>query len=112
MLLTAASFVALLTAPLSWQWALAAVLGLAQGTGFSLAILLIMLRAGDSEGAARLSGMAQGVGCTMAAAGPLLVGVLHDRSGGWEGAGWLFAVAGAAAAGALAGRNRLVGAGG
>jgi len=114
MLLTAASFVALLTAPLTWQWALAAVLGLAQGAAFSLAILLIMLRAGDSEAAARLSGMAQGVGYTMAAAGPLLVGVLHDRSGGWGGAGWLFAVAGvaAAAAGALAGRNRLVGGGG
>ncbi len=114
MLLTAASFIALLTAPLAWQWVLAAVLGLAQGAAFSLAILLIMLRAGDSEAAARLSGMAQGVGYTMAAAGPLLVGVLHDRSGGWGGAGWLFAVAGvaAAAAGALAGRNRLVGGGG
>lgn len=114
MLLTAASFVALLTAPLTWQWALAAVLGLAQGAAFSLAILLIMLRAGDGEAAARLSGMAQGVGYTMAAAGPLLVGVLHDWSGGWGGAGWLFAVAGvaAAAAGALAGRNRLVGGGG
>ena len=114
MLLTAASFVALLTAPLAWQWALAAVLGLAQGAGFSLAILLIMLRAGDSGAAARLSGMAQGVGYTMAAAGPLLVGVLHDRSGNWSGAGWLFAVVGvaAAAAGALAGRNRLVGGGG
>ena len=111
MLLTAASFVALLTVPLAWQWALAAVLGLAQGAAFSLAILLIMLRAGDSEAAARLSGMAQGVGYTMAAAGPLIVGVLHDRSGGWSGAGWLFAVVGvaAAAAGALAGRNRLVG---
>jgi CP family cyanate transporter-like MFS transporter len=50
----------------------------------------------------------------MAAGGPLLVGVLHDRSGGWSGAGWLFAVVGvaAAAAGALAGRNRLVGVGG
>ena len=114
MLLAAASFVALLTAPLAWQWALAAALGLAQGAAFSLAILLIMLRAGDSGAAARLSGMAQGVGYTMAAAGPLIVGVLHDRSGNWSGAGWLFAVvaAAAAAAGALAGRNRLVGGGG
>ncbi len=113
MLAAAVSFVALLTAPLSWQWALAAVLGLAQGAAFSLAILIIMLRAGDSETAARLSGMAQGIGYIMAAAGPLLVGVLHDRGGGWNGAGWLFVVAGlgAAAAGALAGRNRLVGTG-
>lgn len=114
MLLAAVSFVALLTAPLAWQWALAAVLGLAQGAAFSMGILLIMLRAGDAESAARLSGMAQGVGYTMAAAGPLIVGVLHDRSGGWSGAGWLFVLVGAAAAaaGVLAGRDRLVGGGG
>lgn len=113
MLVAAVSFVALLTAPLSWQWVLAAVLGLAQGAAFSLAILIIMLRAGDSDAAARLSGMAQGVGYVMAAGGPLLVGVLHDRGGGWSGAGWLFVVAGmgAAMAGALAGRDRLVGIG-
>lgn len=113
-LLAGASFVALLTAPLSWQWALAALLGLGQGAAFSLAILLIMLRAGDSGVAARLSGMAQGVGYTMAAAGPLLVGVLHDWSGGWAGAGWLCAAVGlgGAVAGTLAGRNRLVGTGG
>ncbi len=111
MLVAAVSFVALLAAPLPWQWALSAVLGLAQGAAFSLAILIILMRAGDSATAARLSGMAQGVGYTMAAFGPLLVGVLHDRSGGWNGAGWLFVVAGlgAAVAGALAGRDRLVG---
>lgn len=111
MLVAVLSFVALLTAPLSWQWALSAVLGLAQGAAFSLAILIILMRAGDSGTAARLSGMAQGVGYTMAAFGPLLVGVLHDRSGNWNGAGWLFVAAGlsAAVAGALAGRNRLVG---
>ena len=111
MVVTVISFVALLTAPLAWQWVLSAVLGLAQGAAFSLAILIILMRAGDSGTAARLSGMAQGVGYTMAAFGPLLVGVLHDRSGDWDGAAWLFVVAGlgAAVAGALAGRNRLVG---
>ncbi len=111
MVVTAISFVGLLAAPLSWQWVLSAIMGLAQGGGFALAILLILMRAGDSSTAARLSGMAQGVGYTMAAFGPLLVGVLHDRSGDWSGAGWLFVVAGlgAAVAGALAGRNRLVG---
>ncbi len=110
MLMAAASFVALLTAPLSWQWVLAGLLGLAQGAAFSLAILMIVLRAGDSDMAARLSGMAQSVGYTMAATGPLLAGVLHDWSGDWRGAGWLFVVAGlaAATAGALAGRNRVV----
>ena len=110
MVVAAASFVALLAAPLSWQWVLAAALGLAQGAAFSLAILMIVMRAGDSDMAAQLSGMAQSVGYTMAAFGPLLAGVLHDWSGGWSGAGWLFVVAGlvAAAAGTLAGRNRLV----
>lgn len=112
MVVAAASFVALLAAPLPWQWGLAAVLGLAQGAAFSLAILMIVVRAGSSDTAAQLSGMAQGVGYTMAAFGPLLAGVLHDWSGDWRGAGWLFVVAGlgAAVAGALAGRNRLVGA--
>ena len=111
MVIAAISFVALLAAPLSWQWVLSAVLGLAQGAAFSLAILIILMRAGDSGTAARLSGMAQGVGYTMAAFGPLLVGMLHDRNGDWSGAGWLFVVAGlgAAVAGALAGRDRLVG---
>jgi len=111
MLVAAVSFVALLAAPLPWQWVLSAVLGLAQGAAFSLAILIILMRAGDSGTAARLSGMAQGVGYTMAAFGPLLVGVLHDHSGGWSGAGWLFVVAGlgAAVAGALAGRDKLLG---
>lgn len=112
MLVAAVSFIALLVAPLSWQWVLAATLGLAQGAAFSLAILIIVLRAGDSETAAQLSSMAQSIGYTVAALGPLLAGVLHDWTGGWSGAGWLFAVGGvcAAAAGALAGRDRLVGA--
>jgi len=111
MLVAIASFVALLAAPLSWQWVLAAMLGLAQGAAFSLAILIIMMRAGDSDMASRLSGMAQSVGYTMAACGPLLVGVLHDRTGDWSGAGWVFMIAGlgAAVAGTLAGRDRLVG---
>ena len=110
MVVAAASFVALLVAPLSWQWVLAALLGLAQGAAFSLAILMIVVRAGDSDMAARLSGMAQSVGYTMAAFGPLLAGVLHDWTGDWSGAGWLFVAAGlgGAAAGALAGRDRLV----
>jgi CP family cyanate transporter-like MFS transporter len=112
MLVAAASFVGLLAAPLSWQWALAAVLGLGQGAAFALAILIIVLRAGDSDAAAQLSGMAQSAGYTMAALGPLLAGVLHDWTGDWRGAGWLFVTAGlaAAVAGWLAGRDRLVGA--
>ncbi len=111
-LVAVASFAALLTAPLSWQWFLAVTLGLGQGAAFPIAVLMIVLRAPDSHVAAALSGMSQSVGYTLAAAGPLLVGLLHDRSGDWRGAFWLFLASGAAAviAGTLAGRNRLVGA--
>jgi MFS transporter, CP family, cyanate transporter len=111
-LLAAVSFAALLTAPLSWQWVLAATLGLGQGAAFPIAVLMIVLRAPDSHVAASLSSMSQSVGYTLAACGPLLVGVFHDWTGDWRGAFWLFLASGAAAvvAGALAGRNRLVGA--
>ena len=75
--------------------------------------MLIVQRAADGHAAAALSSMAQGVGYTLAAGGPVLVGVLHDATGDWSGAAALFGVAGGAAAvaGALAGRARLVGSG-
>lgn len=57
--------------------------GLGQGAGISLALTLIVLRSPDEAHAAALSGMVQGVGYLVAAAGPLLVGVLHDLTGGW-----------------------------
>jgi CP family cyanate transporter-like MFS transporter len=69
-------------------------------------------RAPDGHAAAALSSMAQSVGYTMAAGGPLLVGMLHDATGDWSGAAALFLLAGGAASvsGALAGRSRLLGA--
>ncbi|MGF2508557.1 hypothetical protein [Ralstonia pseudosolanacearum] len=52
-------------------------------------------------------------GYTLAAAGPYLMGVLHDLTGGWAAMGWLFsAIAlGALVLGMLAGRNRTLHAG-
>lgn len=70
-------------APLSWIWAFAVVLGFGMGALFGLALTVIGLRAGDAATASRLSGMAQAVGYLLAAMGPLLVGVLHQVSGGW-----------------------------
>ncbi|MCY1466368.1 putative transporter YycB [compost metagenome] len=69
-----------------------------------------MLRSRDAHVAANLSGMAQGVGYTLAAMGPFLVGVVHDLTGGWNAVGVIFVVVtlGAIAAGLGAGRNRLV----
>lgn len=101
-----------LFAPLAGVWAWAVVLGLGQGGMFSVALLLIVLRAKDAPMAARLSGMSQGVGYTVAALGPFGVGLLHDVTGGWAAVGWFFAAItlAAAAAGAVAGRARVIGA--
>ncbi|MNN91785.1 Inner membrane transport protein YeaN [compost metagenome] len=69
-----------------------------------------MLRSRDAHVAANLSGMAQGVGYTLAAMGPFLVGVVHDLTGGWHAVGVIFVVVtlGAIASGLGAGRNKLV----
>jgi len=63
-------------------WAI--LLGLAFGTGFTLVLSLFVLRAGDAPHAVALSGMAQSVGYTLAAVGPIAVGALHDATGGWR----------------------------
>jgi MFS transporter, CP family, cyanate transporter len=59
------------------------LLGLGQGASFGLALTLFALRAPDARRAADLSGMAQSVGYLLAAGGPALFGLLHDRTGGW-----------------------------
>ena len=98
-------------APLDGVWFWVVVLGLGQGGAFSIALTLLAVRARDAPTAAQLSGMAQGVGYTLAALGPLLVGVLHDLFQGWQVAGLFLGVvgAGAMAAGLGAGRDRYVG---
>lgn len=74
-----------LWAPLGTLWA--GLLGLGQGGQFSVALLLVVLRAPNPQRAAQLSGMAQGVGYTLAAFGPLAVGLLHDAMGRWGAVG-------------------------
>ena len=61
-----------------------AVLALSQGAALGIALTIIILRAPDPRRAAELSGMAQTIGYGLAAAGPLVFGLLHDASGGWE----------------------------
>ncbi len=84
----AASYVGLLLAPGGpvWLWILLG--GLGPGA-FPVLLALINLRTRTSAGAASLSGFTQGVGYAIAGAGPLLVGVLYDATGGWT-AGLLF----------------------
>ncbi|MEV4612202.1 MFS transporter [Kitasatospora sp. NPDC049258] len=106
--LNAAGIALLLLAPVSGAWAAAAVLGVAQGGSFGLALAFIVLRTDTPAGAARLGGMSQAVGYLVAACGPVGAGALHQLTGGWTvPLALMLALAGAAAvAGWGAGRNR------
>ncbi|MBD3894466.1 MFS transporter [Halomonas sp. ML-15] len=73
---SAAGLLILLLGSLEARWLGAALLGIGQGGCFSLALTLIVLRSGTSQLAGQLSGMVQGIGYCMAAAGPLSVGVM------------------------------------
>lgn len=94
MLVSLAGVFGCLYAPVSGLWGWAVVLGLGQGGTFALALTLIVLRSKDSHVAANLSSMAQGVGYTLASAGPFAVGLVHDLTGGWTAVGWIFAALG------------------
>ena len=81
-LLSGISLTGILCAPgLSMLWA--AILGFGCGASMMLGLTFIGLRTTNSGDAAALSGMAQCVGYLMAAMGPLLLGKIHDWSGGW-----------------------------
>jgi len=100
---TAGFLIAPSAAPLLW----ALLLGLGMSV-FSLALTVIALRARTGEDTARLSGMAQGFGYLLAAAGPLVFGLLHDGTGGWTAplAVLLVVIVAQTVAGAIAGRAR------
>ncbi|MPQ68835.1 MULTISPECIES: CynX/NimT family MFS transporter [unclassified Pseudomonas] len=110
MVLTLGGLFGCLYAPLEGLWGWAILLGLGQGGTFSLALTLIVLRSRDAHVAANLSGMAQGIGYTLASMGPFAVGLVHDLTGGWEALGWIFGVIGLGAIvfGLGAGRARYV----
>lgn len=59
------------------------LLGFVLGGSFGLALLLLVLRAADTEMTTELSGMAQSVGYLVAATGPAGFGYLYDLSHGW-----------------------------
>lgn len=60
--------------------------GFVLGATFGLALLLIILRAADSETATLLSGLVQSIGYLIAAIGPLLIGSLYDATHRWTDA--------------------------
>lgn len=109
-LATAIGFLGILLGPIEWVWEFSVLLGIGQGGLFALALTVIVLRSADSRIAAHLSSMAQSVGYTLAAFGPLLIGVLHSLTGGYAASGWLFSALclGAAISGWGAGRTILV----
>lgn len=79
----------------------AALLGFGSGASMILGLKFIGLRTHSAAQAVALLGMAQCVGYLMAAAGPMLLGVIRDWQGGWTVP--LILAAGVAILGAWAG---------
>ncbi|MEU7150940.1 MFS transporter [Streptomyces sp. NPDC045456] len=107
--LVAGGFAVLVSAPALSVLA-CILLGLGGGACLVLALTFQSERAGSPGEAAALAGMAQSVGYLVAAAGPLLLGILHDSTDSWTLPLVLLVVLGIAMAGAGygAGRNRQV----
>jgi CP family cyanate transporter-like MFS transporter len=95
----------LLAAPGLWPlWC--SLAGVAQGGGITVIFVAIVRRSRDLTENRRMSALVQGGGYAVAATGPLVIGAVHDASGGWTapllvilGAVVLMAVTGTPAAG-------------
>ncbi len=72
--------------------------GIGQGGLIAVALTVIVLRTQDSHSAAQLSGMAQCVGYTLAAIGPLIVGLIRSWTGSFAWSAVLFVALGLGAA--------------
>lgn len=75
-------YAGLLLAPQSVPWLWVALIG-AGPILFPVCLVLINVRTRSQRTSAALSGFAQGIGYGIGALGPLLVGVLHETTGGW-----------------------------
>jgi len=111
---TAAAYVATFHGPPALIVPGMLALGAALGGLFGLGLTLIVLRARDAGGAAALSGMVQGGGYSLAALGPFTFGLvrLESLGDGWRGLPTLLfcgICAGAALFALGAGRDRVVG---
>ncbi|MFI6683299.1 CynX/NimT family MFS transporter [Streptomyces sp. NPDC050485] len=104
-----AGYAGLYFAPAAGAWVWALLLGISN-CAFPLALTMISKRSRTGAGVVRLSAFAQCVGYLLSIPGPLLVGVLHDRSGGWDLPIALMAVlmVPQIAVGVLAGRDRTI----
>ena len=108
--LIGAGVAGVLLAPMAAPYLWVALIGAGQGGCFALGLNLFVLRTERVVDTARVSAMAQSIGYTLCAFGPLLVGLLHDATGSWTAPLVLLLalLAPQVVCGALAGRNRTV----
>jgi len=67
-----------------WLWAV--LLGIGAGAGFPLGLAAVAWRTPDAAASAAVSGMALGIGYTVAGLGPFAMGLLVDLTGGFPAA--------------------------
>jgi CP family cyanate transporter-like MFS transporter len=96
-----AGTVCALLAPGVAPWLWAALMGVGVGAGFPLGLTVIAWRTPDGATSAATSGLALGVGYTVAGLGPLLMGLLIDATGGYTAAIAVLLAAGAVQAVAI-----------
>jgi CP family cyanate transporter-like MFS transporter len=104
-----AGFAGLWLAPAALPWVWAFLLGVFCAS-FPLSLVMIGLRARTEDGVVQLSAFAQCVGYLLAVPGPILVGVLHQDTGGWTAPIAFMAalLIPETISGVLAGRNRTI----
>jgi CP family cyanate transporter-like MFS transporter len=104
-----AGWLGLWAAPTTVPWLWMVLLAVGMGS-FPMVLALLGMRARTPETTASLSTVAQGWGYLLAAAGPLLVGILHGATGGYDAMFVLVlaGVAGLAVSGWLITRDRFV----
>ncbi|MCA2214287.1 CynX/NimT family MFS transporter [Jidongwangia harbinensis] len=79
----AVGYAGLWASPAAAPWLWAVLLGVVN-CAFPLALTMIPLRGRSPATVVRLSAFGQGVGYLIAIPGPILVGLLHEVSGGWR----------------------------
>lgn len=108
-LMSAVALLGFMAAPQQALW-WSALFGLGTGAGIIMGLTFIGLRTGSAQQAAALSGMAQCIGYLLAAAGPPVMGRLHDSLGSWTVPLGICAILALVIAvmGLLAGRDRRI----
>ncbi len=79
----AVGWLGIILAPTAAPYLWVVLLGFGQNASFPLALTLIVLRGGTLTSTAGLSTLVQTVGYLVAAAGPLVIGAVHDITGSW-----------------------------